>query len=92
MLVGGHKWILDASDWDANHIHDLAKHNAHEYLLEADVDSPENLHALHNELPFMPELMDDKLISNLLNKQHYISHIRTLNQALSYGLIIQAVH
>ena len=57
MSVGGHRWVLNVSDWDANRIHNHIKHDSHGYILEVDIDYPKHQHNLHNELPFMPELL-----------------------------------
>ena len=56
------------------------------YILEADVEYPERLHNLQNDLPFLPERMNikkwNKLVCNLYNNNNYVAHIRTLKQAL----------
>ena len=43
------------------------------YILEVDVEYPKNLHALHSDLPFLPEKMKinkcHKLVCNLYNKK-----------------------
>ena len=61
-----------------------------------DVKYPKKLHDLHNELPFMCEKMKinkvKKLVPNLYNKKNYVIHIRTLDQALKHGLILEKVH
>ena len=66
------------------------------YYLEVDVDYPEELHNLHNDLPFMPERMKingvEKLTPSLTDKKRYIIHIRALDQALKHGLILKKVH
>ena len=50
---------------------------------------------LHRDLSFLPEIMKakkcNKLVYNLHNKEKYIAHIRTLNQALNRGLIPKKV-
>ena len=50
------------------------------YFLEVNVQYPEKLHDLHNELPFLPERMKiekiKKLIGNLLDKTEYVIHIK----------------
>ena len=65
-------------------------------LVEADVRYPEELHNLHNDLPFMCEKMKisgvEKLVLNLNDKKNYVVHIKALNQALRHGLILEKVH
>ena len=43
------------------------------HILEADVKYPENLHGLHEDLPFLPERMKigkyNKLVCNLYDKK-----------------------
>ena len=51
----------------------------------------------HNKLPFLPERMKltngiQKLTCNLYDKKRYIVHIRTLQQALKHGLVLEKVH
>ena len=53
------------------------------YFLEVDVQYLENLHELHNDLPFLPNLHD---------KNEYVIHIRNLKQALNNGLFLKKVH
>ena len=48
------------------------------YFVEVDVQYPENLHNLHNDLPFLPERMKiekfEKLVANLHDKAEYVMH------------------
>ena len=66
------------------------------FFLEVDVQYPEKLHELHNDLPFLPERMNiekvEKLVTNLHGKTEYVIHIRSLKQALNHGLILKNVH
>ena len=66
------------------------------YLLEVDIKYPEELHDLHNDLPFMCEKMEingfEKLAPNLNDKKNYVIHIKALNQALKHRLILEKVH
>ena len=66
------------------------------YILEVDVNYPENLHDLHSDLSFLPERMKinkcTKLVCNLYDKENYVVHIRALKQALNHGLILKKVH
>ena len=55
------------------------------YFPEIDVQYPEDLHELHNDLPFLPERMKigkvEKLFTNLHYKTGYVIYIRNLKQA-----------
>ena len=66
------------------------------YILEVDVEYLKDLHNLHSDLPFLSEIIKikkcNKLACNLYDKKEYVVHIRTLKQALSYGLILKEVH
>ena len=66
------------------------------YFFEFDVQYPEKLHELHNDLPFLPERMNtkkvEKLVANLLDKTNFVIHIRNLKQALNHGLVLKKVH
>ena len=54
------------------------------------------LHALHNNLPFLPERMKiekvEKLAANLHEKTEYVIHIRNLKQALNRAFVLKKVH
>ena len=50
---------------------------------------PNNLHDLHNDLPFMWER---KLVLNLNDKKKYIIYVMALDQALKHGLVLDKVH
>ena len=66
------------------------------YILEVDVEYPNELDDLDNDLPFLPEIMTInkcyKLVCNLYDKQDYVVHIRPLTQALNPEIILQEVH
>ena len=51
---------------------------------------------MHSDLPFLRERMKidkcKKLVCNLDDKKSYVDHIRSLKQALNYGLILKKVH
>ena len=65
-------------------------------IFEVDVKYPKKLHNLHSDLPFLPERMEinkcKKLIFNLYDKKKYIVHIKSLKEALNYGLKIKKIH
>ena len=77
-------------------IDELAKKGKEGYLLQVDVKHPKELHENHIELPFLTEKMKigrvEKLVPNLKDKKKYSVQIKTLNQALKYGLKLKKVH
>ena len=92
----GFKWISNIEKFTATYIGMLVKNNKHGYLLEVNVDYPQELHEKHNELPFLPKNWKinkvEKLVPNLNKKKKYVVHIRTLDQALKHGLVLKKVH
>ena len=65
------------------------------YLLEVDIQYPEKLQELHDDLPFSPERMKiekvEKLLTNLHDKTECAIHIRNLKQVLNHGLILKLI-
>ena len=66
------------------------------YVLEVDLDYPDDLHDLHNDYPLAPEKIKiDKVVKlapNLNNKTHYVESIDNLLNYFSKGLILTKVH
>ena len=66
------------------------------YIVEVDLEYPEELHDLHNDYPLAPENIEinkvTKLVPNLRNKERYILHIRNLQLYLSLGMKLTRVH
>ena len=64
------------------------------FFLEVNVQYPEKLDDLLNDLLFLPERMKiekvNKLVAYLHNKKvKYVTHVRNLNQALDPRLVFQ---
>ena len=96
LSTGEFRWI-NCDNWDPKRLIDMfSAEKKYGYLLEVDVDYPEELHDLHNDIPFMCAKMKvngvEKLIPNLYNKRKYIVHIRALKQAIDHGLLLKKVH
>ncbi|XP_025406050.1 uncharacterized protein LOC112680226 [Sipha flava] len=68
------------------------------FILEVDVDYPENIHDAHSDLPFLPQnscppnSKVKKLLTTLHHKKNYVAHYRTLKQAVNNGLKIIKIH
>ena len=59
----------------------LSKANNYEqYHLQVDVQYPEILHNLHNNLPFLPERIRIEKVDKEANLHEYVIHIRNLKQ------------
>ena len=87
--VNKFEWIEDNSqfkkDLKKNYNEGSDKGCSH----EDDIQYPQKLHELHNDLPFLPERMKIKKLgkhfTNLHGKSEYVIHIRKLKQALNHG-------
>lgn len=107
------EWYDDASgkkDYDdsdfltatftAEKIHMLSDTAPIGYVLEVDLDYPDELHDAHNDYPFCAERQavpngktkTEKLLLTLENKRNYVIHYRMLRLALEQGLILRRVH
>ena len=94
--VNGFKWIKDVAEIDEKIIKNYGEDSDKGYILEVDIKYPRKLHDLHSDLSFLPKRMKiakcKKLVCNLRNKKKYVVHIRSLKQALNYGLKLKKVH
>ena len=84
-------WIKDTSQINNDFIKNYNEEIDEGYFLEVDVQYPENLHNLHNDLPLLPKRMKiekfEKLVANLHDKTEYVLHIRNSKQTLNHGLV-----
>ena len=78
--------IEDTSQFNEDFIKNYNEKSDEGYFLDVDVQYPEKLHELHNDLPFLPERMKiekvEKLVTNFHDKTEYVIHIRNLKEAL----------
>ena len=96
LSVNGFKWVKNTSKIDEKFIKSYDEDSDNGYIFEVDVKYARRLHDLHSDLPFLPKRMKidkcKKLVCNLRNKKKYVVHIRSLKQALNYGLKLKKVH
>ena len=60
------------------------------YFLEVDVQYPEKLHELHNNLPERMKIeKTEKLVANLNYKAKYVTHIINLKQGINHGFLLK---
>ena len=94
--VNGFKWLEDTSEINEKVTKNYDENNDKGYILEVDVKYPKKLHDIHSDLPFLPKRMKinkcKKLVCNLLSKNKYVTHIKSLKQALNHGLKFKKVH
>ena len=92
MPEDGFKWIENILQFNKDVIENYNEDSDEGYFLEVNVQYPDNLHNLHNDLPFLPERMKiekmEKLLANLNNKKEYVIHIKNLKQTLNHGLVL----
>ena len=66
--VNNFAWIEDTSQFNEDFIKNYNEEADEGCFLEVDVQYPEKLHQLHNDLPFLPERMKLKKIIKLIYK------------------------
>ena len=90
------EWIKNTSQFNEDFMKIYNEENNEGYFFEIDVQYPEKLHEVHNDLSFLSRRMKiknvGKIVINLHYKTEYVIHIRNLKQALNYGLILKNVH
>lgn len=98
---GGFRWLKEEEIANFNVLEKCSNNESNiGYILEVDLLYPEEIHDLHNELPFCAENIIPpngtsrlpKLIPNLRDKKRYVIHYRNLYQALQHGIILQKIH
>ena len=71
--VSGFKWKKDKLKFNEEFIKNYDEDSDKGYILEVDVKYSENVHGLHEDLPFLPERMKigkcNKLVCNLCDKK-----------------------
>ena len=63
--VNDFKWMENISELNEDFMKSSTNESDAGYFLEVDVQYPENLHKLHNNLPFLPEGMKFQILKNL---------------------------
>ena len=60
--VNKFEWIEDTSKSNEDFIKNYNEESDEGYFVRADVQYPEKLHELHNDLPFLPEIKSKSLL------------------------------
>ena len=89
---GGFRWLNKAAVADLN-VNSLPEDNGPEvWLLEVDLEYPQEIHHEHADLPFCPVRehattgKQTKLLATLSDKERDVIHYRYLKQCIRYGL------
>ena len=85
--------IKDTSQFNEDFLKNYNEESDERYFLEVDVQYPEKLRELHNDLPFLPERMKIEKVQKLveLNVITYVIHIRNLKEALNNRLVFKKI-
>ena len=96
LRINNFQWIEDTSQFKEDFIKNYYEEKYKEYFLEVDVKYLENVHDLHDDLPFLPERIKiekvEKLVANSHDKTEYVIHIKYLKEALKNELVLKKVH
>ena len=89
--VNNFEWVEETSQFNEDFIKTEINESDEGYFLEVDVQYPQKLHELHNDLLFLSERMKiekvEKTVINLYDKTEYVMHISNLKLALNQRLI-----
>ena len=69
-LINGFKWVEDFAEFNEDFTKRYNEKSNEEYLLEVYVQYSENLHDLHNYLPFLPKRIKTEIIEKFANNLH----------------------
>ncbi|XP_036146043.1 uncharacterized protein LOC118646698 [Monomorium pharaonis] len=89
------QWVEDILNFNVNTI---APDLPTGYILEVDLEYPQNLHDAHADLPFCPThdkppgTREEKLLATVCDKKRYIIHYRNLQQCMRHGLRVIQIH
>ncbi|XP_026830153.1 uncharacterized protein LOC113563138 [Ooceraea biroi] len=89
------RWVDDTSNFDVNMI---APDSPKGYILEVDLEYPQQLHDAHVNHPFCPTRdkppgkRQDKLLATVYDKKRYVIHYRNLQQCTRNGLRVTKIH
>ena len=80
--VNNFEWIKNTSQFNEDFMKNYNEESDKAYFLKVDIQYPEKVHELHNDLLFLSERMkiekDEKLLANSRDKTKYVIHIRNL--------------
>ena len=69
--VDGFKWVEKTFQYVKDYVKNYNEDIDVGYFLEIEVQLPEKLHELHNDLPFLPERMKTEKVEEFVANLHY---------------------
>jgi hypothetical protein len=90
--------LLSEEEIEKTNFLQVPDNSLHGYILEVDLEYPEYLHNLHNDIPFCPQKFvppgskNSKLIPNLYDKYEYVIHYVHLKTCVKHGLKLKKIH
>ena len=76
LTKGVFNWVENTSHFSKDFMKNYSEDNDEGYFLKIDVQYPEKLHNLHNDLPFLPERMRtenvEKFLAHFLDKKNML--------------------
>ena len=94
--VNNFEWMEYSSRFYKGFIKNYHEESNEGYFPKVDIQYPEKLQKLYNDLRFSPERMKfekiEKLDTNLHDKTEYVIYRRNLKQALNHELILKKVY
>ena len=89
--VDDFEWVEDIYEFGESFVKTYNEQSDERFFLDNDVQYPEKLHELHNDIPFLPEWLKikkgEKLVANLHDKAEYVIHIKNVKTVLNHGLV-----
>ena len=89
--VDDFEWVEDIYEFGESFVKTYNEQSDERYFLDNDVQYPEKLHELHNDISFLPEWLKiekvEKLVANLHDKTEYVIHIKNVKTVLNHRLV-----
>nr|XP_033329021.1 uncharacterized protein LOC117221843 [Megalopta genalis] len=89
----GFRWVDDASDFNVDSV---PIDSPVGYILEVDLEYPQEIHDSHSDLPFCPihevRALQKKLLATVSDKNRYVLHYRYFQQCLRHNLKLKRIH
>ena len=89
LLVNGFNWVEETFQFNENFIKIYDEDSDIEYIIKVDIQLPEKLYELHNDLLYLPEKMKIEKLKSLwqiYTVKKNVIHIRYLRQALNHKI------